>query len=83
MIAGKPLIAWSIKHALEAKHVDEVYVSTNSEKIARISTEYGANVPFLRPDNISKDTSTTESAIEHFCKYLDEHQRYYDNFNSA
>ena len=78
-ICGKPLIAWSIEHAKASKKVDEVYVSTNCQEIARISKDYGAKVPFLRPDNISDDHSTTESAVEHFCKFLDEQRFDYEN----
>ena len=73
-IAGKPLIAWSIEQALRSELVDQVYVSTNSEKIANISKEYGANVPFLRPESISGATATTESSVEHFCEFLTDHQ---------
>lgn len=79
LIAGKPLIAWSIEHAISAELVDDVYVSTNSEKIARISRNYGANVPFLRPKNISTDTCSTESAVEHFCNFLDTKRLNYEN----
>lgn len=50
---GKPLIAWSILHAKKSKYIDEVYVSTDSPKIAKISKSYGAKVPFLRSKNIA------------------------------
>ncbi len=70
-IAGKPLIAWSIEHALKAKQVDRVIVSTDCEKIAEIARNYGAEVPFLRPSSISGDTASTESAMLHCCDYLE------------
>ena len=78
-IAGKPLIAWSIEQAISSKLIDSVFVSTNSEKIASISKTYGASVPFLRPQNISGSKATTESAIEHFCKFLDKSQMHVEN----
>ena len=78
-IAGKPLIAWSIEHALSCNLVDAVYVSTNCEEIAQISRNYGAVVPFLRPRKISLDTSPTETAVEHFCHYLDQKKLKYEN----
>ena len=78
-ICGKPLIAWSIEHAKASKQVDQVYVSTNCPEIAEISKKYGAKIPFLRPENISDDHSTTESAVEHFCNFLDEQKLNYEN----
>ena len=77
-IAGKPLIAWSIEQAISAKLVDDVYVSTDCEKIAEISKSFGAKTPFLRPKSISTDTATTESAVVHFCKFLDKAQLNYE-----
>ena len=79
LICGKPLISWSIEHAKSSKQVDDIYVSTNCPEIAQISKKCGAKVPFLRPDNISDDYSTTESAVEHFCNFLDEQQFKCDN----
>ena len=78
-IAGKPLIAWSIEHAISSKLVDEVFVSTDCEEIARISKNYGAVVPFLRPVEISLNNSSTEIAVEHFCEYLDQKDLKYEN----
>ena len=79
LIAGKPLIAWSIEHARMSKLIDEVYVSTDCSNIAEVSKNYGANVPFLRPDNISNDFSTTESVVDHFCDFLHNKQSNYEN----
>ncbi len=78
-IAGKPLIAWSIEHALSSRLVEEVFVSTDCEDIAQTSRNYGAKVPFLRPAEISSDNSSTETAVEHFCEYLDQKNLNYDN----
>lgn len=72
MLAGKPLIAWSIEHALQSKLVDRVIVSTDCLEVASIAKAYGAEVPFLRPDGLSGDTATTESAMLHCCDYLKE-----------
>lgn len=72
LLAGKPLIAWSIEHALAAKHVDRVIVSTDCKEIAEVAIKYGAEVPFLRPSSISCDTASTESAMLHCCDYLRE-----------
>jgi len=69
---GKPLIAHSIEHALQAKDIHQVYVSTDCNEIAKISKDYGAEVPFLRPKEMALDTSTTESAVIHFLSKLKE-----------
>ena len=49
ILCGKPLIAWTIEAARQAKSVDRIVVSTEDEGIASIAREYGAEVPFMRP----------------------------------
>lgn len=56
-IFGKPLIAWTIRQAIETKSLDKVIVSTDDEEIANISVDFGAEVPFIRPKRISLDDS--------------------------
>ena len=57
---GKPMIAWSILKAIESRCFDKIIVSTDDAEIAEISKEFGAEVPFLRPHNLSDDyTGTT------------------------
>ena len=51
-ILGKPLISHTIISAKKIKQIDEIYVSTDSPKIKKISEKFGAKVPFLRPKNI-------------------------------
>jgi CMP-N-acetylneuraminic acid synthetase len=53
LFAGKPLIQHTIEQALKSKEVDKVYVSTDSEEIADISRNLGAEVPFMRPPELS------------------------------
>ena len=54
-LKGKPLIAWSIEQALRINKISDVVVSTDSEEIANVSKDYGAKVPFLRPDYLAED----------------------------
>jgi CMP-N,N'-diacetyllegionaminic acid synthase len=61
---GKPLINYSIEYALESDLISEVFVSTDNHKIAEISENMGAKI-IWRPNHISGDTATTESAVEH------------------
>ena len=76
VIAGKPLIAWSIENACTSRHVDRVIVSTDSNEIADIAKEFGAEVPFLRPENLSDDFATTESAMIHVLNLLESNEGY-------
>lgn len=69
LFAGKPLISWSISHALSIKRIDRVVVSTDSIEIADISLKYGAEVPFIRPANLSKDESPEWLAWRHALEY--------------
>lgn len=63
--AGKPLIAWSIEQALASECIDRLIVSTEDEEIAQVSKKWGAEVPFLRPEEHATDTSPVAGAILH------------------
>jgi CMP-N-acetylneuraminic acid synthetase len=65
-LVGKPLIQWTIDAATESGVFDRVCVSTDSDEIAQVALECGAEVPFLRPSELASDTSTTASALAHF-----------------
>ena len=60
---GKPILAYSIEAALNSGLFDEVMVSTDSEEIADIAREYGADVPFMREAATSGDYATTSDVI--------------------
>ena len=75
-LAGKPLIAWTIEVALQSALVDRVIVSTDDEKIAAVAKEYGAEVPFMRPAEISGDLATDVEFIEHTLDYLENQESY-------
>jgi N-acylneuraminate cytidylyltransferase len=67
---GKPLIAWSIEAANEAKHINEVYLSTEDEEIAEIGKKYGAKVS-IRSEKLSTDSATTKSVLIDFVNRYD------------
>jgi len=67
---GKPLIAWSIEHALAIKRIARVIVSTDSEKIASVAMEHGAEVPFMRPADLARDDTPEWLAWRHALQYL-------------
>lgn len=54
---GKPLIWYTIKAAEEAKMVDRVVLSTDSEEIAQVASRYNVEIPFIRPKELATDTS--------------------------
>jgi pseudaminic acid cytidylyltransferase len=64
LFCGKPVISYSIEAAIQSKLFDEVMVSTDAEEIAKISIEYGANVPFLRSTKNSDDYTGPGDVIE-------------------
>ncbi len=76
LINGKPMLAYSIEHALQAKCIDRVIVSTDSEEYAKIARKYGAEIPFIRPKELATDTSLDIDVFEHVLKYLEENEGY-------
>lgn len=67
-VCGKPLIAYTIEPALKAKEtgiIDEVIVSTDDDEIVGIAREYGASVPFLRPEELSGDKAKSVDLMIH------------------
>ena len=64
-ILGKPLIAYTIETGLKSKLVSDLVVTTDSEAIQKIALEYGAECPFLRPDELATDTALAVPTIQH------------------
>ncbi len=75
---GKPLIAYSIEVALASNLFEKVIVTTDDEQIAKIAKEYGAEVPFLRPKELSDDFTGTADVINHTIKYLEDKDESYE-----
>ncbi len=69
-MAGKPLLAWSIEHALEAVTPCRVVVSTDSSEIATVAAAWGAEVPCLRPTALAGDDAPTEPTLLHVLDVL-------------
>jgi len=63
LLAGKPLIAWSIEQALATQRIDCVHVSTDDGEIAEVARAYGADVPYMRPPELARDTTPTEPVM--------------------
>lgn len=64
-LCGKPMMAYPIEAAKGAKGVNRVVVTTESEKIKEIAEEYGADVPFLRPMELTEDAVTSQQVLVH------------------
>lgn len=69
---GKPIIAYSIEAARASGLFDRIVITTDDEEIADIAHEYGAEVPFIRPKNLSDDHTATLPVIAHAIKTLQE-----------
>jgi len=68
---GKPLIAYSIEVAIKSQLFTKIIVSTDDEEIASIAKEYGAEVPFMRPKELSDDFTGTGDVVNHALKWLE------------
>jgi len=68
---GKPLIGWTIEQAFASKVSDQVFVSTDSEAIAQVAREFGAQVPFLRPAELATSTAGKLPVIQHLVEWVE------------
>ena len=70
LLHNKPLIAYSIELAIQSSYLQKVIVTTDSLQYSQIAQEYGAEVPFLRPVEISQDYSTDIEFMNHYLEWL-------------
>ncbi len=75
---GKPLIAYSIEVAKQSQLFEKIVVSTDDEAIATVARTYGADVPFMRPSELSDDFTGTGAVVEHTLKTLTAHGESFD-----
>lgn len=81
MLCGKPLVTWTIEAAKKSVHLDRIIVSTDSEEIADVAKEYGAEVPFLRPAELSTDETKGDDVVLHALNWVKENEgELYDYF---
>jgi len=69
-LGGKPLISYTIEAAIKSNALDRIIVSTDHKEIASVSEKYGAEVPFVRPADISEDVET-ELVLQHAVDFLE------------
>jgi CMP-N-acetylneuraminic acid synthetase len=75
---GSPLINWTIEAAIKSKFINKVVVSTDSDEIADISLLAGAEVPFIRPEELSTDSASSMSVIKHAVNFFSCQGEMYD-----
>ena len=75
-VAGNPLIAYSIDHALRSAYITRTIVSTDDAEIAEVARALGAEVPFLRPAELASDESTDLEVFRHALEWLREKEGY-------
>jgi len=76
LLAGKPLIAYTIEAAEKSKYINRIVVSTDSKEIASVAKKYGAEIPFLRPKEISQADSTEMEFFEHALNWFSKNENY-------
>lgn len=70
-VNGKPLISWTINSGKESKYIDRLILSTEDNEIAKVAEEFGCEVPFLRPEELASDTSSSYEVILHALEHID------------
>lgn len=73
---GKPLIYYTLKSAKDSKYIDRIIVATDDKEIAKVAKENGAEVPFLRPTEISGDTNSAEEVLNYTLDWLEKEEDY-------
>lgn len=76
LLAGKPLVAYPIEAAKKSSLIDRVIVSTDDQEIATTARKYGAEVPFLRPSELSEDLVTSEQVLNHALDWFEQNEKY-------
>jgi N-acylneuraminate cytidylyltransferase len=69
-LGGKPLIAWTIDEAKKSQYIDRLVVSTDDEEISQVARSYGADVPFVRPQELATDEARGIDVVLHACGEL-------------
>lgn len=69
---GKPMIAYSIETAKASGLFDRIIVSTDDEEVASVARQYGAEIPFIRPRELSDDFTGTAAVVNHCIEWLKE-----------
>jgi CMP-N-acetylneuraminic acid synthetase len=72
LLAGKPLLVWTVEAALQATKLARVILSTDDDEIADIGRTAGIDVPFMRPRELALDTTPSLPVLQHAANWLDD-----------
>lgn len=75
-LLGKPLMGWILDCACESNYINRLIVSTDSNDYANVAKKYGAEVPYLRPNDLASDFSPEIDFIKHMLDWLDQKEDY-------
>jgi len=78
ILGNKPLIAYSIERYKEKKNFFEIMVTTDSDSIAAVALEWGANIPFIRPEALAEDTTPTLAVLQHVLECYENQGKFFD-----
>lgn len=70
LLAGTPLLGYTVKAALEATLLDSVVFSSEDYELIRLAKEFGANAPFIRPTDLATDQASSLSVVQHAIDYF-------------
>lgn len=70
LLAGRPLISWTILAARQSRYIDRLITSTDDRDIARVAEEYGCEVPFTRPSSLATDTASSSAVLLHAIEHV-------------
>jgi N-acylneuraminate cytidylyltransferase len=76
LLAGEPLLVYTVREALRSRSVGRLVLSTDDAEIARVGRSCGAEVPFLRPPDLAGDAVPDWPVFDHALRWLEEHEGY-------
>lgn len=76
LLAGKPVIAWTIDEAIKSKYIDRLILSSEDEEIIQVARKYGCEVPFKRPFELAQDDTPGIEPVIHVLNTLEKKYDY-------
>lgn len=80
LVGGQPLIAWTIQAARRAHAVSRVVVNTDNQEIASVAQQFGAEVPFMRPESLAQDKTPSMDVLIHAIQWFREYEDYMPDY---
>lgn len=80
LLAGKPLIVYTIESAKKSGVFDRLILSTDDPKIAEVAKKYGCEVPFMRPNELAQDKTPHLPVIQHAIRWLKDKENYWPDY---